>query len=204
MAARQALADRAIVIDDVRTMPERPHQLGRLVDFVNNVLDSPGVRPGEVILRIRVLAETIIIDGDVSVGEAAGIVLHLEISRGGVPRNRIGESKLVVLALHAPDEVPGDPADFDHLGGVATGEDDVAVGVVKPKRIDMDVVADILAGQSLIGVRDRDMVQASPLKDHIAVHIQFLDHRLIGNRGWKTAGNEFAHVHHRRGVIDQD
>ncbi len=57
----------------------------------------------------------------------------------------------------------------------------------------MDVIK-LLFGQLLIRVRNRDVVPASPLKDNIFIHIQFLNHRTNHLCIWMAALDDLTHV----------
>src|SRR5512137_1985628 len=101
MAARQAIHTSAVVSDNVWIVPILPNQPGGRAGFINDVFDRPRVRPGEL------HAVAIIENSEVSVRKAADMVLCLKIGGVAVARNGVSKGELVVLALHAPHDVPG-------------------------------------------------------------------------------------------------
>ncbi len=119
-------------------------------------------------------------------------MLQLEIARG-VFRMLVDESELIILGTHSPHYLTGNAADFNHLGCLPAGQDNIAVGLIQLDGVNMNI-AKSRFGYILIGIRNRDMVPASPLKYHILLHIQLLNHGpgYIGGR--VTTFYDFAHV----------
>src|ERR1019366_4046983 len=123
---------------DVRGMPKFPYQGCNLVDFVQLVLDPPGVSPvarGDSAPRNVAVIEV----EQVAVGQPMDVLLsHCVV--GGVFFMFANKGEFVLFAAQAPHHFPRLPVSLHDLGSGAQGSEQIVVYRVNAHSVDVRII----------------------------------------------------------------